>query len=80
MNIDIENVAIKKQLYWRPIYEDIENSYFVETKLFPTTSLNQCRNNPNERQKIPNEIKADLKNGYVTGVLFVGGTQIWTWV
>ena len=38
----------------------IENSYYEETKLFPTTFLNQCRNNPNEPQNIPNEIKADL--------------------
>ena len=27
----------RKQPFWRPIYEVIENSYFEETKLFPTT-------------------------------------------
>ena len=39
----------------------IENSYFEETELFPTDFLDQCRNNPNEPQNIPNEIKAALK-------------------
>ena len=50
----------KKQPFWKPIYEVIENSYFEETKLFPTI-LNQCGNNPNEPQSIWNEIKAALK-------------------
>ena len=50
----------KKQPFWIPIYEVIEYSYFEETKLFPTIVLNQCRNNPNQTQNIPNEIKADF--------------------
>ena len=33
MNVDIGNIGSKKQPFWRPIYEDIENSYFGETKL-----------------------------------------------
>ena len=61
MNVDIENIASKKQLFWTPIYEVIENSSFEETKLFPTTFLNQCKNNPNEPQNIPNEVKVALK-------------------
>ena len=36
MNVDIENIASKKQQFWRPIYKVIENLYFEETKLFPT--------------------------------------------
>ena len=36
LSIDIVNIASKKQPFWRPIYEVIENSYFEETKLFPT--------------------------------------------
>ena len=44
MKVDIQNIASKKQPFWRPIYEVIENSYFEETKLFPTIFLNQCRN------------------------------------
>ena len=69
MNECIEIIASKKQSFWRPIYEVIENSYFEETKLFPTTFLNQCKNNPNEHHNIPNEIKAVFKNGCLTGVV-----------
>ena len=36
MNVDIGNIASKKQPFGRPINEVIENSYFEETKLFPT--------------------------------------------
>ena len=46
MNVDIENISSKKTS-WRSIYEVIDNSYFEVTKLFPTTFLNQCINNPN---------------------------------
>ena len=51
----------EKQQFWRSIHEVIKNSHFEEIKLFPTTFLNQCRNNLNEPQNIPNEIKAALK-------------------
>ena len=61
MSVDIENIASEEQPSWRPIYEDIENSYSEETKLFPTTFLNQCIYNPNETHNIPNEIKTYLK-------------------
>ena len=54
MNADVENIASKKQQFWRPIYEVVDNSYFEATKLFPTNVLDQCRNNPNNPQKIPN--------------------------
>ena len=54
MNVDIENISSKKQQFWRPIYEVIENLYFEETKIFPTTVVNQCRENPNEAQNISN--------------------------
>ena len=58
MNVDIEKVASKKQLFGRPIYEVIQNSYIEETRIFPTIILDQFKNNPNESQNIPNEIKA----------------------
>ena len=69
MNVDIENIVSKQQPLWRPINEVIKNSYFEETKLLPTTFLNQCRNNPNEPQNTPNEIRADFFNGCGTGVV-----------
>ena len=46
MNVDIENIASKKQPFWRSIYEVIDDSYFGVTKIFTATFLNQCRNNP----------------------------------
>ena len=36
MNVDIEKIASKKQPFWIPIYEVIENSHFEE-KIFPAT-------------------------------------------
>ena len=57
MNVDVKNIASKKQKNWIPIYEVIDHSYFEATKLFPTQSLDQCRNNPNNPHNIPNEIK-----------------------
>ena len=69
INVEIENIASTKQLFWRSIYEVIDDSYFDIVKIFSTTFLNQCKCNPNEHQSIPNEIKADLKNGFGTGVL-----------
>ena len=59
LNVDIKNIASKKQPFWRSIYEVIDDSYFEATRLFPSTFLNQCRNNPNEPHNIPSEIKAD---------------------
>ena len=58
MNVYIENTSSLKTLFWRSIYEVIDDSYFGVTKLFPTTFLKQCRNNPNEPQNIPSEVKA----------------------
>ena len=55
----LEKFPVKKQPFWRPIYEVIENSYFTAKKIFLTNFLDQCINNTNEPQNIPNEIKAD---------------------
>ena len=73
MNVYIETSPVKTNKFWRPIYEVTENSYFEEKRLFPTKVLEQCKNNPNEPQNIPNEIKLDLKNGYGTGVVCTSG-------
>ena len=57
MNIYIENIASKKQPFWISIYEFTNDSYFEVVKLFPTKLLDQCKNNPNELQNIPYEVK-----------------------
>ena len=61
MNLDIENIAITNQQIWKSIYEVIHDDYFKVVKLFPSEFLNQCKNNPNEPQNIPNEVKSSLK-------------------
>ena len=61
MDVNIENIASKKQPYWRSINRIIDNSYFEVVKLFTTTFLNQCKNNTNEPQNIPSEFKAYFK-------------------
>ena len=61
INVDVQNISSKMNKFWRPIYEVIENSYFEARKIFPTRFLDQCRNNPNETQNIPNETKSALK-------------------
>ena len=57
MNVDVENITIKKQKHLRPIYKVIDNSFSVETRLFPTEFLYQCKNNPNNLQNIPSGVK-----------------------
>ena len=57
MNVDIENMASKKQPIWRPVYEVIDYSYFRVTTLFPTTYSNQFRNNSNKLQNVPSKVK-----------------------
>ena len=47
INVETEKVASKKRPFWRSIYEVIDDSYFEEKKIFPTTFLTQYRNNPN---------------------------------
>ena len=34
MNVDIENIASKKQPFWRSIYEVIDYAYFEVIKTF----------------------------------------------
>ena len=36
MNVEIENIASKRQKDWRPMHEVIYNPYFAATKLSPT--------------------------------------------
>ena len=54
---------------WRPIYKVVDYLYFAATKIFPTEFLDWYRNNSNNPQNIPYEIKAALKNCYGTGVI-----------
>ena len=61
MNSDIENIAITSQKIWISIYKVIHDDYFQAVKLFPTQFLDHCKENGNEPQNIPTEVKTALK-------------------
>ena len=61
INLDTEKIASTNQQFWRSTYEVIDDSYFRVVKLFLTKLLNKYKNNPNEPQSIPSEIKAYFK-------------------
>ena len=48
MNLDIENISITDQQFWRSINEVIDDSYFGVVTLFSKIFLNQCKSNLNE--------------------------------
>ena len=69
LNVDIEHISSKKEPFWRPIYEVIDNSYFEETKLFPTAFLNQCLKIQMNLRTYQIKSKQLKKKEYGTGVL-----------
>ena len=73
MNVDIENSASKKQSFWRPIYEVIENSYFEETRLFPTFVLTNVEIIKKNLITYRIKLKQFFFNGYGTGVVCTSG-------
>ena len=62
MNLEIENISSTYQHIWRSIYEVIHDYHFKAVKFFPSKILNQCKNNPNKPQNIPNEVRSDFRN------------------
>ena len=46
---------------WRPIYEVIDEAYIEESKIFPGDFIRDCKNNINEAQFIPREVKNIIK-------------------
>ena len=60
MNLDIEKIASTNQPFWISIYEVIDDSYFGVVNCFQFLK-SQCKNNPNEPQNIPSEVKKGLK-------------------
>ena len=63
MDIDIDNIdtyEIRNKantIKWRPIYEVIEEAYFKEYEIFSDAFMQQCKDNANEPQFIPLDIK-----------------------
>ena len=63
MSMDIENIdnfETRQKVNtrkWRPIYEVIDEAYFISTKLFSDYFVKECKYNSNEAQFIPLEIR-----------------------
>ena len=63
MNIDIENINTfekRKKVYtnqWKTIYEVIEENHFKESDICPDDSMKKCKDNANESQFVPLEVK-----------------------
>ena len=65
MKVDIENINKfeKNKVYttkWRTIYEVIEEAYFEESD-FPDDFIKKCKDNANESQWVPLEVKNNIK-------------------
>ena len=63
MGQDIENIDTYETItkanitQWRPIYEVIYEAYIKESNIFPDDFIRECKNNSNESQFIPSEVK-----------------------
>ena len=76
MDIDIDKIHTCKirnkvnTIKWRPIYEFIDEAYFIESKLFSYAFMQQCKDNANEAQLIPLETKKNIKLIAIEQVLY----------
>ena len=63
MGQDIENIKTYETITkvnttkWRPIYEVIDEAYIKESNIFPDDFIRECKNNSNEAQFIPSDVK-----------------------
>ena len=66
MDIDIDKIntsELRKKvntIKWRPIYEVIDEAYFIESKSSSDDFIQQFKENENEAQFIPLEIKNNI--------------------
>ena len=67
MDIDIGNIETYEQrnkvntIKWSPIYEVIDEAYFMDSKIFSDAFMQQCKYNANEAKFIPLEMKNNIK-------------------
>ena len=61
MDIDVQNIDKNDKNTCRKIYEEIDEPYFGEVKLFPKDFIEHFKNNPNMPQNIPSEIKKKIR-------------------
>ena len=46
---------------WRLIYDVIDEAYIKESNIFPEKFIRECKNNSNEAQFIPSDVKKNIK-------------------
>ena len=67
MDVDIdkinkfENRNKVNTIKWRPIYEVIDEAYFIGSKTFSDDFMQQCKDNENIAQFIPLEMENNIK-------------------
>ena len=67
MSKDIENIYTYENrtkvntTKQRPVYEIIDEAYIKDFKTFPDDFIRECKNNSNEAQFIPREVKNNIK-------------------
>ena len=67
MDIDIDKISTYEPrnkvniIKWRPIYEVIDEAYFIYYKTFSVAFMQQCKDNANGAQFIPLEVKNKIK-------------------
>ena len=61
MDLDVANIDKNDNNTWRTIYEAVDEGYFVKVKLFPRAFIKICKKHANEPQKVPTDIKKNIK-------------------
>ena len=67
MDIDIEKMSTFEKrnkvntIKWRPIYEVIDEAYFIGSKMFSDFFMQQCKDNANVAQFIPLDMENNIR-------------------
>ena len=56
---------------WRTIYEVIDEAYIKESNIFPEDFMRECKNNSNEAQFIPSDVKNNINRMATEQSLYV---------
>ena len=75
MVIDIDNIKTYEvrnkvnKIKWRPIYEVINEAYFIESETFSDAFMQKCKDNANGAQFIPLDMKNIKTDGNGTRII-----------
>ena len=77
-NIDTYETRTKvNATKWRPIYEVIYEAYIKGSNIFPEDFIRECKNNSNESQFIPSDVKNNIKRMAMEKILFAQFVKLW---